>query len=169
MIDHCLINKPFAIAAILKTGDLTSDTLVSGVSDPELCALAGKIALREVADLAGWNMRLSITLNRGKRIDGDSKDLDLSQVHLGWQDAAAKFRKSARGVLGAEQAELLVRHIGGLENYPRHRGYRYAHRCAGEHLRVKNARWAAPAKSGVARISRLLSGFWTLRRPAYSA
>ena len=47
--------------------------------------------------------------------DGDSKDLDLSQVHLGWQDATAKFRKSARGVLGAEQAELLVRHIGELE------------------------------------------------------
>ena len=115
MIDQCLISKPFAIAAILKTGNLTADTLVSGVSDPELCALAGKIVLREVDDLAGWNMRLSITLNHGKRIDGDSKDLDLSQVHLGWQDAAAKFLKSARGVLGAEQAELLVSHIGELE------------------------------------------------------
>ncbi len=116
LIDQCLISKPFAIAAILKTGDLTADTLVSGVSDAELCALAGKIVLREVDDLAGWNMRLSITLNHGKRIEADGKDLDLSQVHLGWPDAAAKFLKGARGVLGAEQAELLVRHIGGLEN-----------------------------------------------------
>ena len=117
MIDQCPISKPFAIAAIRKTADLTADTLVSGVSDAELCALAGKIALREVDDPAGWNMRLSITLNHGKRIEGDSKDLDLSQVHLGWQDAAAKFLKSARGVLGAEpeQAELLVSHIGDLE------------------------------------------------------
>jgi 2-methylcitrate dehydratase PrpD len=115
-VDQCLISKPFAIAAILKTGDLTAETLVSGVSDPELCALAGKIVLREVDDLAGWNMRLSITLNHGKRIEADGKDLDLSQVHLGWPDAAAKFLKGARGVLGAEQAELLVRHIGGLEN-----------------------------------------------------
>ena len=115
-VDQCLISKPFAIAAILKTGDLTAETLVSGVSDPELCALAGKIVLREVDDLAGWNMRLSITFNDGKRIEADSEDLDLSQVHLGWQDAAAKFLKGARGVLGAEQAELLVRHIGGLES-----------------------------------------------------
>jgi len=115
-VDQCLISKPFAIAAILKTGDLTVESLVDGVNDSELLALAGKIELREVDDLSGWNMRMSIQMRNGKSFDGDGRDIDMSQVNLDWKDAREKFLRTADRIIGATRAAQLVDRIGSLEN-----------------------------------------------------
>jgi 2-methylcitrate dehydratase PrpD len=115
-IDQCLISKPFAIAAILKTGDLTVESLVDGVNNRELLALAARIELREVDDLTGWNMRMSIQMQDGKRFDGDGRDIDMAQVHLGWKDACEKFLKTADRIIGVTRAAQLIDRIGSLEN-----------------------------------------------------
>jgi len=115
-IDHCLISKPFAIAAILQTGDLTVESLVDGVNDRDLLALAGKIELREVDDLTGWNMRMSIQMQNGTRFDGDGRDIDMSQVNLDWKNACAKFLKTADRIIGTVRAAQLVERISDLEN-----------------------------------------------------
>lgn len=114
-IDQCLISKQFAIAVILKTGDMTMRAVRAQQKDEELLALARKIALRETGDLNGWNLRMRIGFEDGTIIEGDGSDIDRSQLYLSWADAAKKFAQVTQGMLAAGATERIIELVGRME------------------------------------------------------
>lgn len=114
-IDHCLISKQFAIAVILKTGDMTMPAVRANQKDEALLALTRKIELRDADDIDGWNLRMSIELDDGTVFKGDGEDIDRAQLYLSWTDATEKFVRVTDGILAARTAEKIVELVGQLE------------------------------------------------------
>jgi 2-methylcitrate dehydratase PrpD len=114
-IDQCFISKPFALAVILKTGDMTIARIASERSDPELLELAAKISLGEADDLNGWNLRMRIALDDGSLIEGDGGDIDPAQLRLSYSAASEKFLQITRDALDQDVARELIDCIAALE------------------------------------------------------
>lgn len=114
-VDQCFISKPFAIAVILKTGDMTLARIEAERSDRELLQLAAKVSLREVEDLSGWNLRMRIALDDGTVIAGDGADIDQAQLRLSYAAASEKFLQVTQGALDEDAARELISRIAALE------------------------------------------------------
>lgn len=114
-IDQCLISKPFAIASILIEGNLTFDTVRRLQYDPDLLNLAGKIELKEAADIDGWNLRMAIEMEDGSVFQGDGTDIDQSHLYLSWDAATAKFRTLTENTLGRRRSGEIIDLIGNME------------------------------------------------------
>lgn len=114
-IDHCLISKQFAIAVILKTGDMTMPAVRDNQNDEALLALTRKIELRDAEDINGWNLRMRIELDDGTVFKGDGNDIDRGQLYLSWADAADKFARVTNGIVSPQTAGKIVELVGRLE------------------------------------------------------
>lgn len=114
-IDHCLISKQFAIAVILKTGDMTLRAVRENQADEALLALTRKIELRDAEDIDGWNLRMRIELDDGTVFNGDGEDIDRGQLYLSWNDAAEKFHRVTHGIFAPGVAGKIVERVGKLE------------------------------------------------------
>jgi 2-methylcitrate dehydratase PrpD len=114
-VDQCLISKIFAVAIILKTGDMTIDLVRRERRDPDLLALCLKTVLREADDMNGWQLRMAIELDDGTVLRGGGDDIDLSHLYLTWPLAARKFRALAGPSLGDARCNSIVELIDRLE------------------------------------------------------
>ncbi|MBI2291476.1 MAG: MmgE/PrpD family protein [Betaproteobacteria bacterium] len=115
-IDQCLISKPFAIASILIEGNLTFDTVRRLQHDPDLLNLAGKIELKEVGDIDGWNLKMAVEMDDGSVFQGDGTYIDQSHLYLSWDAATAKFRTLTENTLGRRRAGEIIDLIGKMEH-----------------------------------------------------
>jgi 2-methylcitrate dehydratase PrpD len=114
-IDQCLISKPFALASILIEGNLTFQTVRRLQHDPALLELAGKIHLKEVTDIDGWNLRMEIEMEDGTVYRGDGSYIDQSHLYLSWESATSKFRELTESTLGREVAAEIIELVGSME------------------------------------------------------
>ncbi len=110
-----MISKPSAIASILIEGNLTFDTVRRLRRDPDLLNLAGKIELKEVGDIGGWNMRMAIEMEDGATFHGDGTYIDQSHLYLNWNAATAKFRTLTEKTLGRKRTGEIIDLIGNIE------------------------------------------------------
>ncbi len=114
-IDQCLISKPFAIASILIEGNLTFAIVRRLQRNPKLLDLAGKIELKEVDGIDGWNLNMEIEMEDGSTFHGDGKDIDQSHLYLSWNGATEKFRTLAEKALGRKAVDEIIELVGEME------------------------------------------------------
>lgn len=114
-IDQCLLSKPFAIAAILMTGNLTYGSILKLQRNPALETLAKKVDLEESADMTGWNLKMDIELEDGSELHGDGADIDQSHLYLSWDAAVEKFRAHTQRKLGQKSTEKIIELVGNFE------------------------------------------------------
>ncbi len=114
-IDQCLISKQFAIAMNLKIGDMRVADIESERRDTSLLELAGKIELREVDDIDGWNLHMQIFFDDGSSIAGDGGDIDKGQLYLSWADATKKFLQITATIKTRSECERIVETVGTLD------------------------------------------------------
>jgi len=114
-VDQCLISKLFAVAIILKTGDMTIEGVRREQRDPEIEALCRKIRLHEVTGINGWDLRMEIELDDGTTLRGSGQDIDQAHLYLSWPLAVEKFHRLAAPVLGAARCRDVVDTVHRLE------------------------------------------------------
>lgn len=114
-VDQCLISKIFAVAIILKTGDMTIDLVRREQRDPEVEALCHKTRLYEAEGMNGWDLRMEIELDDGITFRGDGHDIDQDHLYLSWPLAAQKFRRIAGSALGEERCTSIIGLVDKLE------------------------------------------------------
>jgi len=114
-VDQCLISKVFAVAIILKTGDMTIDAVRREQRDPDLLALCSRTTLREGEGMDGWQLRMEIELDDGTVLRGNGDDIDLDHLYLSWPLAVEKFHTVAGQALGEARCHAIVDRIGHLE------------------------------------------------------
>lgn len=114
-IDQCLISKIFAVASILKTGDMTIDIVRREQRDPELLAVCQRTSLRETEGINGWQLHMKIELDDGTVLTGSGDDIDQRHLYLTWPLAVEKFHRVAGPTLGEARTRAVVETIGALE------------------------------------------------------
>jgi 2-methylcitrate dehydratase PrpD len=114
-VDQCLISKIFAIAIILKTGDMTIDLVRREQRDPEVESLCRKTRLREAEGMNGWQLRMEIELDDGTVLQGDGDDIDQAHLYLSWPLAAEKFRRIAGFALGEARCRSVIDLVNKLD------------------------------------------------------
>jgi len=107
-VDQCLISKIFAVAIILKTGDMTIDLVRREQRDAEVEALCRKTKLYEAEGMNGWDLRMEIELDDGTILRGDGSDIDQGHLYLSWPLAVEKFSRVVGAVLGQERRDSVV-------------------------------------------------------------
>lgn len=115
-VDQCLISKLFAVAVILKTGDMTIDLVRREQRDPEVEALCRKTRLCEAEGMNGWDLRMEIELDDGAKLRGGGGDIDQGHLYLSWPLAVEKFRRIAGPALGEARSNGVVDLVGKLED-----------------------------------------------------
>lgn len=114
-VDQCLISKIFAVAIILKTGDMTINLVRREQRGPDLLSLCGKTQLNEAGGIDGWQLRMEIELDDGTVLKGDGNDIDQAQLYLSWPLAAEKFHRIAQPALGSARCRGIVDLVGTLQ------------------------------------------------------
>lgn len=114
-VDQCLISKLFAVAIILKTGDMTIDLVRREQRDPEVEALCRKTRLYEAEGMNGWDLRMEIELSDGTTLRGGGGDIDQAHLYLSWPVAVEKFRRIAGAALGDKCCTSVVELVDKLE------------------------------------------------------
>lgn len=114
-VDQCLISKIFAVAVILKTGDMTIDLVRREQCDPEVESLCRKTRLREAEGMNGWQLRMEIELDDGTVLQGDGGDIDHAHLYLSWPLAVEKFRRIAGSALGEARCRSVIDLVNGLD------------------------------------------------------
>jgi 2-methylcitrate dehydratase PrpD len=114
-VDQCLISKLFAVAVILKAGDMTIDIVRREQRDPEIEALCRKTRLYEADGINGWQLRMEIELDDGTVLRGGGGDIDQAHLYLSWPLAAEKFGRLAGPALGETRCRAVVDAVGALE------------------------------------------------------
>ncbi|MCC6532596.1 MAG: MmgE/PrpD family protein [Burkholderiales bacterium] len=115
-IDQCLISKIFAVAVILKSGDMTIEAVRREQRDAELLALCRKTRLREAEGMNGWDLRMEIGLDDGSVVAGSGADIDQAHLYLSWPLAVEKFRRIAGAALGDARCRQVVDLVASLES-----------------------------------------------------
>ncbi len=118
-VDQCLISKIFAVAVILKTGDMTIDLVRREQRDPEVESLCRRTRLREAEGMNGWQLRMEIELDDGTVLQGDGDDIDHAHLYLSWPLAVEKFRRIAGSALSEARCRSvidLVDQLGELDS-----------------------------------------------------
>jgi 2-methylcitrate dehydratase PrpD len=114
-VDQCLISKIFAVAVILKTGDMTIDLVRREQRDEEVLALCRKTNLYEAEGMNGWDLRMQIELDDGSVLKGSGADIDQRHLYLSWSVAAEKFHRLASAKLGDRRCREVVELVGSLD------------------------------------------------------
>jgi 2-methylcitrate dehydratase PrpD len=114
-VDQCLISKLFAVAIILKTGDMTIDGVRREQRDAEIEALCRKIRLHEVTGINGWDLRMELELDDGSTMQGSGADIEQAHLYLSWPLAVEKFHRIAGPILGTARCASMVDKVGKLE------------------------------------------------------
>ena len=114
-LDQCLISKPFAIAAALKTGRMDIGTVQREQANPEITELAHKIALKEVKGINGWSLEMRVELDDGSVITGTGDNIDQRHLYLNRELAAEKFVGMTEARIGRKQAERIVEQVFDIE------------------------------------------------------
>lgn len=114
-VDQCLISKIFAVAIILKNGDMTIDLVRREQRDTEIEALCRKTKLYEAEGMNGWDLRMEIELDDGATLRGGGGDIDQAHLYLTLSLAVEKFRRIACDSLGDARCRELVDLVGNLE------------------------------------------------------
>ena len=111
-IDHCLISKPFAIAASLKNARFDIEIVRKEKDDPEIIELARKIHLQEIKEILPLSMEIELENGAVFRADGANI---LRDLHLDSGRAREKFLKMASRTLGANRSEQIMDLVSGME------------------------------------------------------
>ncbi|MBC7779936.1 MAG: MmgE/PrpD family protein [Proteobacteria bacterium] len=114
-VDQCLISKIFAVAIILKTGDMTIDLVRSEQRDAELRSLCQRTQLSEAEGMNGWQLRMEVELDDGTVLSGSGADIDQNHLYLTWPLATRKFHSVAGPVWGAARCQRIVDLVDRLE------------------------------------------------------
>lgn len=114
-IDQAVLSKPFSIAAALNYGDLTVDSYLSKLDDPELLNLAKKVGTTGVEGMGFLDTKVELRLKDGKVIAGDQDLVDMANYTLDRGRMADKFCRLTSDRLKKETAMDLVQLIFNLE------------------------------------------------------
>jgi 2-methylcitrate dehydratase PrpD len=114
-VDQCLISKIFAVAVILKTGDMTIDIVRGEQRDQDVLALCRKTRLYETEGINGWDLQMQIELDDGSVLTGSGADIDQAHLYLSWPLAAEKFQRLASRSLGDARCREIVELVGSLD------------------------------------------------------
>jgi 2-methylcitrate dehydratase PrpD len=114
-VDQCLISKIFAVAIILKTGDMTIDLVRREQKDSGILSLCRKTQLREAEGMNGWQLRMEIEMDDGAVITGDGSDIDQRHLYLPWSLAVEKFRRTAGSTLGDKRCSAVIDLVKSLD------------------------------------------------------
>lgn len=113
-VDQCLISKIFAVAVILKTGDMTIEIVRREQRDAGVLDICRKTSLRETEGINGWQLRMEIELDDGTVLRGSGDDIDQRHLYLEWTLAVEKFHRLAGAVLGEVRCREAVALVAGL-------------------------------------------------------
>ncbi|MBI4193540.1 MAG: MmgE/PrpD family protein [Betaproteobacteria bacterium] len=114
-VDQCLISKIFAVAIILKTGDMTIDLVRREQQNTEVLTLCRKTQLREAEGMTGWQLHMEIELDDGAIVTGSGDDIDQRHLYLSWPLAVEKFQRIAGSALGDARCSAVVELVGSLD------------------------------------------------------
>ncbi len=114
-IDQAVLSKPFSIAAVLNYGDLTVDSYLSKLNNPELLNLAKKVGSTAVEEMEFLDTRIELRLKGGKVITGDQNLVDMANYTLDRERMVDKFCRLTSNHLKKEAAIDLVQLIFKLE------------------------------------------------------
>jgi hypothetical protein len=112
-IDHCLISKPFAIAASLKNADFDIEIVRKEKDNPEMNELARKIHLQEIKEVLPLSMEIELEDGTIFRADGAKI---LPEIYLDGERVRKKFLKMASRTLGVDPTKEIVDLVFRMED-----------------------------------------------------
>ena len=107
-IDQALLSKPFSIASAFKYGNLTVDTYLNRLNDPELLNMAKKVSVESVEEMGFLDTKIEIQTKDGNKVIGDQRLVDMNNYLLTRDYAVEKFQRMTRDALGEEGAKEVV-------------------------------------------------------------
>ncbi len=112
-IDHCLISKPFAIAASLKNADFDIEIVRKEKDNPEMNELARKIHLQEMKEVSPLSMEIELEDGAVFRADGANI---LPDIYLNGERAREKFLKMASRTMGLDRVKQIMDLVFQMED-----------------------------------------------------
>jgi 2-methylcitrate dehydratase PrpD len=109
--DKALFSKPFSIAAAIKYRDLKVDTYLENMGDPDIAELARKVVIDAVPGMDSFECRVELSLNDGRKFNGDSNAVDMLNYRLDKRRALEKFVKRSSSLLNKEKASKIGEYI----------------------------------------------------------
>ena len=108
-IDQALLSKPFSIASAVNYGNLTVDTYLYRLNDPELLNIAKKVSVESVEEMGFLDTKIEIQTKDGNKVAGDQSLVDMKNYLLTKDYTIEKFHRMTRDALGDESAKEVVR------------------------------------------------------------